>query len=113
LEERYHAFIARFEPALDAADGGRLDPAEAFVARSLATDAWRGLYRADPQLPAQLLGPEWPQPRAGEIFLALYDRLGPAAEARCAQILQASGAGDATPRHFTSADLPSISGSAP
>ncbi|HWM17517.1 MAG TPA: PaaX family transcriptional regulator C-terminal domain-containing protein [Microbacterium sp.] len=109
LEERYRAFVEQFAPVLEAARGGRLDPAEAFVSRSLATDVWRGLYRADPQLPSQLLGPQWPQPEAGQLFLALYDLLGPAAEERCAQILQASGSGDAVPRHFTSAGLPGVS----
>lgn len=110
LEERYRAFTKQFAPVLEAANRGQVDPAEAFVARTLATDTWRGLYRADPRLPSQLLRPGWPQPEAGEIFLALYDLLGPAAEARCTQILHSSGAGEVQPRHFTSADSPTVPG---
>jgi phenylacetic acid degradation operon negative regulatory protein len=107
LRTQYDDFIATFEPLMLRAEAGDLTPQQALVTRVTAMDQWRGFYRNDPQLPDTLLPTSWPRRRAAQIFISLYDTLGPLAELRCWQIIERAGAQpEARPRHFTSATVP-------
>ncbi|QFG21574.1 PaaX family transcriptional regulator C-terminal domain-containing protein [Actinomadura sp. WMMB 499] len=101
----YEDFIAAHRPVIDRARRGEVSPDEAFGLRVRMTDHWRGLYRRDPGLPSEVLPPDWPRARAHEIFAELYDRLGPLAEFRCAQLVAPHTSPDTPPpRHYTIGD---------
>jgi phenylacetic acid degradation operon negative regulatory protein len=87
LRLTYEHFIADAAPLLVRANGGGVGPAEALVARTRLMDVWRTLPALDPDLPAELLPPDWPRRRAHDAFAGLYDALGPVAEVRVKQVL--------------------------
>jgi len=68
VEKRYLAFIDRF--------GGAKAPAarEAFVNQVLLVQEWRRFPFLDPDLPSELLDPDWPGPRAAATFHDRHDR---------------------------------------
>ncbi|MDQ0779784.1 hypothetical protein QF026_008250 [Streptomyces aurantiacus] len=72
---------------LDSLDAGLISPAQALRTRTELRAAWRRLPETDPDLPAELLPSDWDRPRAQQVFLQIYDRLGPLAELRFRQIL--------------------------
>jgi len=78
LGSAYDAFIAEYEPQIDWA-GGRIEPRDGLRVRTELTNDWLSFRLSDPELPAALLPNGWPRPRAREVFLRLYDLLGPAA----------------------------------
>lgn len=57
------------------------------IRTSIMTD-WRTLRRRDPQLPDELLGPDYPLHRAVAVCAAVYDALGPAAESAVRRVLR-------------------------
>lgn len=87
LTKEYRAFIDRYASVLDHLDAGRISPAEALRTRTELRVAWRNFPESDPDLPAVLLPQEWDRPRAQQVFVQIYDRLGPLAELRFRQIL--------------------------
>lgn len=87
LTKEYHGFIERYEPVLDSLDAGLISPAQALRTRTELRVAWRRFPETDPDLPAELLPPDWDRPRAQRVFVQIYDRLGPLAEHRFRQIL--------------------------
>ncbi|CAL9336240.1 PaaX family transcriptional regulator [Streptomyces sp. enrichment culture] len=87
LSKEYRAFTERHEPVLESLAAGRISPAEALRTRTELRVAWRRFPETDPDLPAELLPPDWDRPRAQQVFLEIYDRLGPLAELRFRQIL--------------------------
>jgi phenylacetic acid degradation operon negative regulatory protein len=89
LGRRYERFIADFAPLRDRIAAGSVDPAEALPARTAAIDVWRTFPAVDPELPAELLPPDWPRPAARELFVEVYDALGPPATTRFREILAA------------------------
>ncbi|MFD2800679.1 PaaX family transcriptional regulator C-terminal domain-containing protein, partial [Prauserella oleivorans] len=102
VRDEYEDFITTYRPALEQARKGLVTPADAFVLRAHLTDQWRGLYRHDPGLPHEVLPADWPRARAYELFAELYDRLGPLAELRCAQLVAPHAHPDMPPpRHYT------------
>lgn len=62
LEQRYHSFLRGFESR------SARRPAQAFVAQVELVQEWRRFPFLDPDLPAELLSPEWPGPRAAAAF---------------------------------------------
>ncbi|WP_203137589.1 PaaX family transcriptional regulator [Microbacterium sp. JZ31] len=86
LAASYEAFIEEYEP-LRAWVGGTVEPREALVRRTKLTNDWLAFRLEDPELPAELLPGEWPRPRARELFLELYDSLGPAAARHVRQVI--------------------------
>jgi phenylacetic acid degradation operon negative regulatory protein len=101
LAEVYSEFVRRWEPAasrlqygVDAAlevspeAGTRPGDAALRLRTSIMTD-WRALRRHDPRLPHELLGDDYPMHRAVAACSALYDSLGPIAEAAFRRILRA------------------------
>ncbi|MFE1048578.1 PaaX family transcriptional regulator C-terminal domain-containing protein [Streptomyces olivaceus] len=87
LGTEYRAFTERYEPVLESLAAGLISPAEALRTRTELRVAWRRFPETDPDLPAELLPPDWDRPRAQQVFLEIYDRLGPLAELRFRQIL--------------------------
>lgn len=87
LRATYEEFIADATPLLGRARAGAVGPAEALVARTRLMDVWRRFPGLDPDLPAELLPPDWPRRRAHDAFAGLYDALGPVAEMRVKQVL--------------------------
>lgn len=87
LGEEYEKFADEYEPVLDSLDDGLLGPAQALRIRTELRVAWRRFPETDPDLPAELLPPDWARERAHKVFLQIYDRLGPLAELRFKQLL--------------------------
>ncbi|MFF4472227.1 PaaX family transcriptional regulator C-terminal domain-containing protein [Streptomyces sp. NPDC001599] len=87
LSKEYRAFTERYEPVLQSLAAGLISPAEALRTRTELRVAWRRFPETDPDLPAELLPSDWDRPRAQQVFLEIYDRLGPLAELRFRQIL--------------------------
>jgi phenylacetic acid degradation operon negative regulatory protein len=105
VRAEYEDFLATYQPELERARNGQVSPSEAFALRLYLTDRWRGLYRRDPGLPAEVLPADWPRGRAYAVFSELYDRLGPLAEFRCAQLVAPHAHPDMSPpRHYAIAD---------
>jgi phenylacetic acid degradation operon negative regulatory protein len=74
LREHYDQFLADFgglEPT---------EPAAVFAAQTALVHAWRRFPFIDPDLPDDLLPPDWPRPRAYELFRARHERWAPAAQ---------------------------------
>lgn len=72
---------------LDDMRRGKLTASQALVARTKVMDGWRKFLGIEPDLPPQLLPDDWPRTRMRALFLELYDRLAPVAQARCQQIV--------------------------
>lgn len=87
LAEMYQAFVDAWEPTHAALGKGAIEPVDALVRRTELMDAWRAFPGLDPELPASLLPAGWPRPRARELFLDTYERLGVAASARVREII--------------------------
>ena len=69
----YKKFIARFESLRQMlTPPARLDSARAFTLRTLLIHDYRRALLGDPQLPASLLGEDWPGPRAQALCRSLY-----------------------------------------
>jgi DNA-binding transcriptional regulator PaaX len=86
LAARYAEFAEQYASQLDWAREG-VEPREALRVRTKLTNDWLAFRLADPELPVGLLPDGWPRPRAREVFLHLYDLLGPAAAAQVRQIV--------------------------
>jgi phenylacetic acid degradation operon negative regulatory protein len=84
----YDAFVAEFRELAERMRAGGVGTAEALVVRTRVMDAWRGFPNLDPELPAELLPPEWPRAAARSLFAELYDSLAPIAVVRVQQILE-------------------------
>lgn len=87
LAEEYRSFADRYEPLLKRLHAGLIGPTEAMRARTELRVDWRRFPETDPDLPAELLPESWDRPRAHQVFLEIYDRLGPLAEIRFRQVL--------------------------
>lgn len=83
----YQGFLATFRPVRRRLNAGRIGAAEALVVRTRAVYRWFVIASLDPDLPAELLPPDWPRDGAHELFAELVDALGPLAEHRVRQIL--------------------------
>lgn len=91
LAQGYVEFLATYQPVLNemqAMGRNSLNPATAFVARSLMIHDYRRLLLRDPELPAELLPPLWPGEQARALCRTLYQRLLPDSEAHLDQRLQ-------------------------
>ena len=79
----------RSESVLDAlSDSERAPGHEALRVRTSIMTDWRMLRRRDPQLPDELLGPDYPLHRAVAVCATVYDALGAAAESAVRRILR-------------------------
>jgi phenylacetic acid degradation operon negative regulatory protein len=87
LRNAYTEFIDRFAPVLDRVRLGQVTASEALVVRTELMDTWRRFPGLDPELPTSVLPAAWPRERSREIFMRVYDGLGPLAELRVRQIV--------------------------
>ncbi|MEE4378518.1 MAG: phenylacetic acid degradation operon negative regulatory protein PaaX [Candidatus Competibacteraceae bacterium] len=93
LSEDYHRFLAQFRPiwaALESAD--TLDPEQCFQVRTLLIHEYRRLLLRDPQLPNELLPPDWVGAAARLLCRNLYRLLsGPSEQYLSKALLSADG----------------------
>lgn len=81
LDRRYREFIRRFGPLTSI---GGLDPPSAFQLRTLLIHEYRRIHLLDPDLPADLLPPEWAGAEARSLCSAVYRQVFDAAESHLA-----------------------------
>lgn len=85
---------ARFEnAAARAATEGAADPRTAYATRTRLVHEWRRFLFLDPDLPADVLPPDWAGHRARQVFLSTAAALAPAADRFVELTLLRSGAG--------------------
>lgn len=84
----YQDFIATYGPLREQIRGGDVGAAQALLARTRIMDSWRTFPGIDPDLPSSLLPAGWPRHDAYEIFVDVYDALGPLAALRVRQIVE-------------------------
>jgi phenylacetic acid degradation operon negative regulatory protein len=102
LRTAYEDFITECEPLMSRIRQGSVGASEALLARTGVSDTWRVFPGLDPELPAELLPADWPRAPAREVFVEVYDALGPLAEIRIRQVLAAFDADLAgSVRHHT------------
>lgn len=87
LRRTYEGFAAQYSPLLARVRKGAVGASEALVARTGIMDTWRTFPNHDPDLPAELLPADWPRAAARDVFVEIYDTLGPLAEFRVKQIV--------------------------
>jgi phenylacetic acid degradation operon negative regulatory protein len=87
LRALYDRFIATFAPVVARMRLGALSDRDALVARIQVAYRWFVIATLDPDLPAELLPPDWPRNAARDIFVVLFDELGPQAEARVRELV--------------------------
>ncbi|TQS10681.1 PaaX family transcriptional regulator [Microbispora hainanensis] len=87
LRRTYEDFVARYSPLLERVRRGVVGASEALVARTGIMDTWRTFPNHDPDLPVELLPAGWPRAAARDLFVEVYDTLGPLAEFRVKQIV--------------------------
>lgn len=87
LRKAYEDFVSRFASLQRRTRAGTVGAAEGLRARTEIMDAWRNMPNLDPELPSELLPPRWPRADARQLFVEVYDGLGPLAEMRIRQIL--------------------------
>ncbi len=87
LRSRYEDFILTYTPLLGRIRAADVDSSESLVARTAVMDAWRCFPGLDPDLPLDLLPPQWPRVRAHAVFAEIYDALAPFAVDRVRQVI--------------------------
>lgn len=87
LRRTYEEFVAQYSPLLERVRKGAVGASEALVARTGIMDTWRTFPNHDPGLPVELLPADWPRAAARDLFVEIYDTLGPLAEFRVRQIV--------------------------
>ena len=87
LRSRYDEFVRVFLPVVEHLRRRPLSGHDALVARTAVIDAWRTFPGLDPELPSELLPPQWPQARARALFAEIYDALASTATAQVREVL--------------------------
>ena len=90
VAEAYLEFLRHFGPLETQVTAGSLGSAQALRARTTLMEAWRNFRTRDPGLPGELLPEGWPQAAARQLFIGLYNGLGPLAAVRFRQMLSES-----------------------
>lgn len=88
LRKLYDDMIAEYEPVRERCRRGLVGTAEALTLRTALMDVWRNYPNLDPELPPELLPPQWPRAHARALFIELYDGLAALAESRVRQIVR-------------------------
>jgi len=87
LHAHYQQFINTVQPLSVRLKNGLVFPAEALKARTRLISVWQSFLTMDPDLPAEILPPDWPRAQARQLFLEMYNELGPLAQRRVQQII--------------------------
>ncbi|MDQ0693069.1 PaaX family transcriptional regulator C-terminal domain-containing protein [Arthrobacter sp. W4I7] len=85
----YRNFLNETEPLASAPSLGSVSPVEALIFRTELINVWRAFPNVDPDLPLDLLPPDWPRTRAREVFQLLYGGLAQPALARVKTVVAA------------------------
>jgi phenylacetic acid degradation operon negative regulatory protein len=73
INRRYEEFLAMFRPVMKAiGESKNIDDKQAFIVRTLLIQEYRKVLLRDPQLPAQLLPPNWKGTAAYQLCRNLY-----------------------------------------
>jgi len=73
INERYEAFLKMFRPVIKAIGGAeKIDQKQSFMVRTLLIQEYRKVLLRDPQLPAELLPPDWKGTAAYQLCRNLY-----------------------------------------
>jgi phenylacetic acid degradation operon negative regulatory protein len=89
VEAGYRAFLDRFRPAWRLLEAGAArDPEACFRLRMLLIHDYRRAVLRDPQLPAELLSPDWPGNAARALCRNIYRAIEDAAERHVAPLLR-------------------------
>jgi phenylacetic acid degradation operon negative regulatory protein len=89
VETGYRAFLDRFRPAWRLLEAGAArDPEACFRLRMLLIHDYRRAVLRDPQLPAELLSPDWPGNAARALCRNIYRAIEDAAERHVAPLLR-------------------------
>ncbi|MER5953987.1 PaaX family transcriptional regulator C-terminal domain-containing protein [Streptomyces sp. NPDC056121] len=101
----YRTFVADHQQLAVRLTAGDVSPSAALAGRLQVLDAWRTFPGIDPDLPDELLSPDWPRTTARSLFVSLYDGLAPLAELRFRQLVAVhDGAVAEQAGHRTTAD---------
>ncbi|GLZ11580.1 hypothetical protein Acsp04_18150 [Actinomadura sp. NBRC 104425] len=87
LRDRYLRFIRRYRKEAGRVTRPGTSPADALRLRTAVMTDWRAFPTLDPDLPAELLPPDWPRAEARRLCVLIYDSLGELAEQRFREIL--------------------------
>jgi phenylacetic acid degradation operon negative regulatory protein len=87
VDKQYRTFLDDFSPLLDAI-GPQMRPVQGFAVRALTLHAWRRIVLHDPQLPQQMLPPNWPGHAARELCGRLYWAVFDSAEDHLCRVLE-------------------------
>ncbi len=87
LRIQYQQLIDMLLPLGKRVKNGMVSPEEALNARTRLIGIWQGFLAMDPDLPDEILPPDWPRAQARQLFIETYDELGPLAQHRVRQIL--------------------------
>jgi phenylacetic acid degradation operon negative regulatory protein len=85
VAERYEGFLRRYGSAV-AVDLGRLDDEAAFAVRTMVVHDLRRARLADPDLPPEVLGSDWPGGLARSLAGSLYRQVASGAERWLAKV---------------------------
>ena len=78
IAQSYRAFIRRWREVVAEVSGSLADP-RAFVLRFWLIHEYQRFFLEDPDLPPELVPPDWPGDRGAELFQVLHDHLAPGA----------------------------------
>lgn len=97
VAQAWTLFVDRFTPVLR--DAAQLDPAQAFMARTLLIHEYRRVVLRDPNLPKAFLPDNWPGAQARNLCERLYGALlGPSERYLCSVVITDAGPLQRTPR---------------
>jgi phenylacetic acid degradation operon negative regulatory protein len=88
IEVMYTEFVDTYSALYEQIQRGNVSAATALETRTRIMDTWRGFPSRDPDLPSELLPRQWPRARAHDLFVGIYDALGPLAALRVEQIIK-------------------------
>ncbi|MFD2415152.1 PaaX family transcriptional regulator [Amycolatopsis pigmentata] len=88
IASRYTEFLATYEPLRAQVRDGDIGASQALLSRTRIMDSWRSFPGLDPDLPSNLLPARWPRREAYELFVEVYNTLGPLAAMRVRQIVE-------------------------
>jgi phenylacetic acid degradation operon negative regulatory protein len=88
LRREFDAFLGEYRSVANQAAAGLTDPSSALTLRTGVLREWRRIAAMDPQLPLELLPPDWPRPDAYTVFRTIWERLAPVALERVKDLLR-------------------------
>jgi len=101
LAASYRRFIERFRPIWQALEkAAEPDPETGLALRVLLIHEYRRIILRDPELPAELLSPEWAGASARVLCRNLYRRVAPAAERHVMAVLETADGPLPEPRPY-------------